>query len=967
MEKLCYKKHKNFTIDSKIIGALLVVFILFFSTSSHSQNEKSITGVVLEKKTQTPAVGATIVEKGTNNGAVTDFDGKFTIDVVSPNAILEVSYLGFATVTISVSGKDNLVIEIEEEQSLLNEVVIVGYGARKKTDVTGAISSIKAESFNQGVMNAPEELLQAKIPGVRVTPSSGEPGAPTTVTIRGAGALRSGDRPLYVVDGIPISNENTSPAGIDVLGANIPATSSALNPIGFLNPSDIASMDVLKDASATAIYGSRGANGVILITTKRAKRGKAEINFDAFTGFASVANKLDLGTAADFGGGSVDTDWQDEVYRSAVTNNYNLNYSAGGEKASILVSLGILDQEGIIKRNDFTRYTARLNTSFLPFKDNKLKIDFNLIFSRTEKNGVPTSNSADTTGELITNTIGALPTRSVLDSNGDFSSGRTNPVGLLESYNDIDLNNRLLSALTSTYRFNTNLSYQVNLAADISNANRQQELLPNNLEGVANNGIYGESILDSRMLLFEHFLSYKFKKDDHDFNFLVGHAFQNFKREGSSRDFIGYVLPISAIDNPANVTTPRNLPEAINTSSSLESFFGRVNYAYGERLDLTASLRADGSSKFADGNKWGVFPAIAASYSLITPNDDKGINSLKARIGWGQTGNQSVPGNPTQDTFAFDQSSGSIGLIPVSEGNPDLEWEISNQFNVGIDFSLLDNRLYGTVDYFNKVNEKSMLFVAKEPPAVTSEWINLPGDITNSGVEVLLGYDIANKEDFSWNISVNGTYITNEVNLGDDQQFLTGALYGPGLNGSFVQVVTSGEQLGSFLLPTANADGTTGEAIIQGSGIPNFIYGINTSLNYKNWDFSMNFSGAGGNKIYNNTAQFVRNAGENVPVNILNETNTIPDGASDYYLEDGDFLRLANTTLGYNFNMPNNNFLSKLRVYLTGQNLFTITDYSGYDPEVNTSNVQGGILSYGIDFASYPRARTLILGLNASF
>ncbi|NJB36477.1 TonB-dependent receptor domain-containing protein [Croceivirga sp. JEA036] len=945
-----------------------LLFLLGASSWGYAQ-QLQVSGKVLEKGTEIPVPGAAIVEDGTNNGVVTDFDGNFTIELTQENASLRVSFLGFKTELIAVKGESNVTIYMEESGQQLDEVVIIGYGAQKRTDVTGAVANLKAEEFNKGVVNAPEELLQAKVAGVRVTTSSGEPGAATTVTIRGAGALRSGDSPLYVIDGVPISNAATSPGGSNILGSGLPATSAASNPIAFLNPNDIASMDVLKDASATAIYGSRGANGVILITTKRGKGGKSKIDFNHYTAFSKIANKLKVGTAQDFGGGAIDTDWQDQIFRTGITKNYGLTYSTSGEKSSMLVSLSAFDQEGIIEKSGLKRYTGRLNTSFFALEDNKLKIDFNLIASQTENNSVPRTDSADTTGELITNTLGAVPTRPVLDASGNYSSGRTNPVGLLASTNDITETNRFLSNLTATYRFSPNFNYQVNLGADYSNGKREQELIPNNLEGVANNGTYAVGDVRATNLLFENFLTYNLTKGDNNFNFLLGYANQSFELESTSNSYLGFVLPnVSAIDNPTNAPLLSGLPRGTNSRTILESVFGRINYSYGDRLDVSASLRADGTSKFAKGNKWGVFPALAASYALIN-NGDGAINTLKTRVGWGQTGNQNVPGNPTQDAFEYVQlSETEVGVAKVAEGNPDLEWEISNQFNIGVDFSMLNNRLYGSLDYFNKVNEKMILFVASEPPAVSGEWINLPGDITNSGLEAFVSYDVVKSEDFNWTLSANGTYISNEVNLRDGEEFITGAINGPGLNGSFVQVVRSGEALGSFLLPTANADGTVSEeSTIQGSGIPNFVYGFNTSLNYKRWDFSMNFSGVSGNKIYNNTAQFLNNVGDNVTRELLTETNDIPPGASDYYLEDGSFLRLANTTLGYDFDVSKVAFLDKFRFYMTGQNLFTLTDYSGFDPEVNTPRTQNGILSYGIDFAAYPRARTLILGINASF
>jgi len=961
------KKNRNH-INVVILTLVFLLSIAYVNASTFQ--DLQITGVVLEAGTNNPIPGANIVEKGTANGTATDFDGNFTITVSNEDAILVVSHVGYVDNEVFIGSERNLNIFMTPSDEQLTEIVIVGYGARSKTDVTGAISSIKAKSFNRGVIDSPEQLLQARISGVRVTSSSGEPGATNTVTIRGAGALRSGDSPLYVIDGIPISNAPTSPSGSNLFGTAIPTTSGSTNPLSFLNPNDIAAMDVLKDASATAIYGSRGANGVILITTKKAAAGRSKIEYNNYVSFSSIANSLDLGTASDFDSTvTVDTDWQNQIFRSGTTQNHYLSYSIGGERSSTRVSLGLMDQEGIINRSALKRFTGRINSRFYAFEDNRLKMDFNLITSQTQNFSVPRADTADTTGELITNTLSALPTRPVLDANGDFSSGPTNPVGLLQSYNDETTTNRVLGSLTTTYKIFGNLKYQINLGIDASNGKREQEVLPNSLEGLPNNGVYGIGDIRSTNLLFENYLTYDLTKKSHFFNFLLGYANQRFNVESTNALYTGFILPnISAIDNPANAPFLTGLPEGNNNTTILESVFGRVNYSYGDRFDMTASIRADGSSKFAKGNKWGIFPALAASY-LIFADDTVALNSLKGRIGWGQTGNQNVPGNPTEDAFKFVQiSSTEVGLAKVAEGNPDLEWEISNQFNVGLDFSLFKERLYANINYFNKVNKKLILFVASEPPAVSGEWINLPGDITNSGVEVALGYKIIENENFNWTFDMNATAISNEVSLREGEEFVTGSVSGPGLNGSFVQVIRSGEALGSFLLPTANPDGTlSAEKTIQGSGIPNFTYGFSTGLDYKSFDLTAVFSGVSGNKIYNNTAHFINNVGNNLTKDLINETNTIPAGVSDYFLEDGSFLRLSNLTLGYDVNISKLDILSKLRIYTTGQNLFTITNYSGFDPEVNTPRSENGILSYGVDFASYPKARAFLVGINASF
>ena len=939
---------------------LLMPAIAFQSTQ--------VSGTVLDAETGEALIGVSILETGTSNGTITDINGKFTLSLSSANASITVSSVGYISQEIT-SPSGNITINMAIDIDVLSEVVVVGYAEQDRTEVTGAIATLDAKDFNVGVIESPEQLLQAKVAGVRITSSSGEPGAATTLTIRGAGALRSGDNPLYVIDGVPISNESTSPAGGNVAGSALPTTTGATNPLSFLNPNDIATITVLKDASATAIYGSRGANGVVLITTKGATPGSTSLTFSSSLAVSTLANKLDVLTASDYNDNSgVDTDWQDEIFRTAITQNYNLSYAAGTENSSIRASLSAFDQEGIIDGSSLERYTGRINSSILVL-DEKLKLNLNLIGSQTRNWSVPRADASDTQGELITNTLGALPTRPVRDGSGNYSSGPTNPVGLLESFNDRTVTNRILSNLFASYEIAAGFNYQANLGVDVSNGRREQELLPSNLEGVNADGTYTVGNVSASNILFEHFLSHNTTWGQHELNSLLGYANQRFSREFDQLSYVGFILPsVSALDNPANAPTQVGLPLNGNTTTKLESVFARVNYTWNGKLNVSASIRADGSSKFAEGNQWGYFPAVAASYNLLSDLGSSSISRLQARAGWGQTGNQNVPGNPTVDEFDFIQISDTeVGLRKVSEGNPDLEWEISNQFNVGVDFGFFDDRLTGSIDYFNKNNEKMILFVASEPPAVSGVWINLPGDIKNSGVEIAFNYDIITDGDFTWSFNANGTFISNEVNLRSGEELITGSISGPSLNGTFVQVVRNGEALGSFLLPTLQGDGSLSESTIMGSGIPDFTYGFGTNARYQNFDLALNFSGVAGNKIYNNTVHFLSNSGNNVTQEIADETRDIPSGPSDFFLEDGGFLRLNNASLGYSPTLDGNGLIKNLRVFVTGQNLFVITDYTGYDPEVNTPKAQNGILSYGIDFGAYPRARTFLFGFNASF
>ncbi|MEM0993753.1 MAG: TonB-dependent receptor [Bacteroidota bacterium] len=941
---------------------LLLLGISLFSYA-FAQAQTTVSGTITSEG-GTPLIGASVVIKGTSLGTVTDLDGNFSISIPDPNSTLIFSYTGYQSKEVLVDGQANIVVALAEGE-LLEEVVVVGYATQKKTDVTGAISSLNSDNFNGGVISSPEQLLQAKVPGVRITSSSGEPGAAVNVTIRGAGSLRSGNSPLYVIDGVALSNEAITPGSTNLVGSSAGNTAASKNPLNFLNPDDIESIDVLKDASATAIYGSRGSNGVILITTKKGKAGEGKVSYNGYVGTSSIARKIDL-VGIDSG-----TDWQDEVTRSALAHNHNLSYSGGSDRASYRASLSFLDQEGIIDKSQLKRYTARLNSRVFALPDDRLRIDMNLIGSHVVDNGIPRSDISDTDGELITNTLAADPTRAVFAPDGSYSSGPTNPVGYLDAWNDITKTDRLLANVAGALDLFKGLKYQINLGIDRSNATREQELLPNNLEGInINNGSYSFATIEASNVLIENFLTYDQSVGENNFSFLLGHAYQEFNVNAFNVASSNFLVPsISALDDPGNAVSligaaaGNTNPGGLREQNKLESVFARLNYDFNNTYLLTASIRADGSSKFGANNRWGYFPALAAAWRISESMNSEAFDDLRLRVGWGQTGNQEIPNKATQETFRVTQN----GISRVREANADLKWEVSTQFNVGLDFALAGNKLYGNIDYFNKVNTDPLLLVDSEPPAVSQRWVNLPGEINNQGVEIYLGTQLVNAGNVRWNIDANATFTSNEVSFPDGREIFTGVLSGRSINGTLTQVIRDGEELGTFFLPIDNGDGTsTTTREILGSGIPNFVYGFNNYLQFKDLDLSFNISGVSGNQIYNATDNFLNNFGGNVSQRIA-EAGSIPPGASDFFLENGAFLRLNNLTLGYNVPVGNSNWFSRIRLYATGQNLFVITDYTGFDPEVNTPLAFGGNLSYGIDFASYPRARTFLFGLNVAF
>lgn len=907
-----------------------------------------------------PLAGATIRVANTTIGAFADLEGRFEITVPNVDTdTLVFSYVGYVTEKVALAGRTSLAF-VFSNYDAMDEVVVVGYANRRRTEVTGSIASLKSDNFNGGVIASPEQLLQAKVPGVRITSASGEPGAAVNVSIRGAGSLRSGNSPLYVIDGVPLSNEAITPGSANLVGSNAGNVAAPKNPLNFLNPNDIQSIDVLKDASATAIYGSRGSNGVILITTKKGASGRAGLSYNGYVGTSTIARKIDM-VGIDTG-----TDWQDEVTQNGLAHNHNLSLAGGDGNATYRASLSYFDQNGIIQKSALQRYTGRINATLYALPSDRLKLDINLIASHIVDNGIPRSDVADTDGELITNVLAADPTRSVFDGNGNYSSGPTNPVGLLDAWNDITKTDRVLANISGSLDLAPGLKYQINLGIDRSNAAREQELGPNNLEGInLNNGSYNFATIDASNILLENYLTYDRKAGKNSFNFLVGHAAQQFTLNSFNIALSNYQIPsISGLDDPGNATSlvganGGSNPDGTKEVNKLESVFARVNYSFGQLILASVSMRADGSSKFGENNRWGYFPAASVAYRLSEQLSGSTFDDLKIRVGWGQTGNQEIPNKATQETFQVTDN----GISRVREANPDLKWEVSTQFNVGLDFSLADARLYGNIDYFNRVNTDPLLLVDSEPPAVSQKWVNLPGTITNQGVEIYLGSQLVNTDDFSLNLDLNGTFTTNVVSFPDGREIFTGVLSGRSINGTLTQIIRDGEGIGTFYLPTDQGDGTSSEREIQGSGIPNFVYGVNVYANWKGLDFAMNLSGVSGNVIYNATDNFLNNFGGNVSQRIA-AAASIPPGASSFFLESGDFLRLSNLTLGYSFPDESVEWLQGARIYVTGQNLYVFTEYTGYDPEVDTPVAVGGNLSYGVDFASYPRARTILVGLN---
>jgi iron complex outermembrane receptor protein len=1002
LSDLSKKANFNYNINGKLVLIQKTTAV----NTSKSEAKITVKGKIVDEN-GVPMPGVTILEANTKNSAVTNFDGEFELSV-NEGTNLEVSYLGYKTKTLAAQ-KGFMTIQLEPNTSELSEVLIVGYGKQSKKDVTGAVTQLEAANFKQGVNVSADNLLQGKVAGVRVVSTSGEPGAGVNVTIRGVGSIRSGSTPLFVVDGMPLTNDDVSPAGSNV-GFG---TSSAKNPLNFLNTSDIESITVLKDASAAAIYGARGSNGVVLVTTKKGSKGEGTLTFDSYMGIATVANKLDVLNASQYRGAIKDpdfdhggnTDWQDVIYRTAVTSNNALSFSKQTESGNYYASIAQMDQEGIIRNSNFKRISGRINAAE-SFLDNKrLKVKMNLTASETKDDGVPTSDDGGSNGQLIVHTLMANPTRSVFDENGNYTNfnmnAHYNPAYLLSIYEDQTRTLRVLGNLETSLRIIDGLEYKLNIGIDRSMAERNTTIYPN-LTDLNKIGKYVQNNLDSKNSLVEHYLTYSTTvSEKHKIEALGGFSYQKFERSGTSFSIEGINAQGVGIKPEIDPGSKGILPilSGYAQENELQSYFGRLNYSFDNKYLLTASMRADGSTRFGENNKYGYFPSFALGWNINNESflqDSAMINNLKLRASWGQTGNQEVENKLTKASYSLAGADGYYlyddlnlvnGISVKRTANPDLKWEVVTQYNVGLDFNLWNDKLYGTVDYFNKTTTDAILNVPSPPLSPTTTiWTNInQGKIINKGFEIMLGSKVVDTKDFTWNIDANGATLNNKIEDLPVSEILSGTISGPGQSGVNANIYKSGYAAGSFYLvehigfddkganifKDQNGDGKIDNAdrvIIEGA-LPTFYYGFNSDMRYKNFTLSFSIIGQTGGYLLNNTG-----------LNALNINNLASDRnvATGYYesganasnsptlstlfLEKSDFIRLNTARIGYNFDLNGMTWINGLTLYVTGQNLLTITNYTGYDPLINSPKPTGGNQSIGIDYASYPTSRTFSFG-----
>ncbi|MXN92339.1 SusC/RagA family TonB-linked outer membrane protein [Flavobacterium sp. Sd200] len=997
--------HFEITNDKNIIIKEIPIAGIAENITENAIQEIIVTGTVTDENS-VPIPGANIFVKDTQISTQTDIDGKYSIKVPTTESIIVVSYIGYETKEMKVNVQSQINFQLLPAASNLEEVVVIGYGSSKQKDLTGAVSSVKAENFNKGPQLSAQQAIQGKMAGVVISQNSGKPGGSNRVVIRGGTSLTGTNDPLYVIDGVPISTSaGVSSANISGSGTNF-FDQEPTNPLMTLNPNDIESVTVLKDASSTAIYGSRGANGVIVITTKKGKTGNLKVTLDVTGGISTVSNKLDVLSADEyrrinndldltFSDLGANTNWQDEIYRTAKTQDYNLSFSGGTDKTNYRASLAYGNQEGVLIGSGLERANARINVGHTALND-KLTFDLRVNYGQTFSTNSPVSNTVGSEAGTSINYESYVfnPTYPIYDENGNYNHVlpyRVNPVSFPNDVLDEVTNNRFLGNLSTTYKILKPLSVNVNLGYTNQGINRNSYIKKSNPLGQGMGGYASVQKLEDYSKLLETIVKYDNQFGKHSVNAIAGYSYQYFVDEGIRNSVSGFLsdefkwYSLQAASTNQGVTSFKG-------SNTLISMYGRLNYNFDDKILATATVRRDGSSRFGSGNKWGVFPSGSLAWRVSNMEFFKSntISDLKLRTSYGVTGNQEI-GNLNSTTRLGAASTGYIvggqritTVLPLQYANPDLKWEQTSQFNAGVDFTLFEGRISGNVDYYvKKTTDLLLRLPVPSPTAVSTQLANV-GSVQNKGIEIEISAEIIRKSDFTWSTSINFTRnrnkvlsLSNSMYKGDNIQ--VAPLQGQGLSaGIYAQLIQPGLPVGTFYGREFKGIENGVEIIdpemkVIGCAQPDFTFGITNSLAYKRFSLGFNFRGSQGNDVYNLTANNLAYLSNLPGRNVLSEavtsgvSRTQPKQYSSRWIEDGSFIRLDNATLGYDLNTESIPSISSARLFITGQNLLLFTKYSGLDPEVNSDVSGTGIAPVGVDYLAYPKAKTVSIGLSMSF
>eukprot|EP01029_Cantina_marsupialis_P032156 TRINITY_DN957_c1_g1_i1.p2 TRINITY_DN957_c1_g1~~TRINITY_DN957_c1_g1_i1.p2 ORF type:complete len:1057 (-),score=127.56 TRINITY_DN957_c1_g1_i1:2279-5449(-) len=1029
----------------------LFMLLLFVSITVVSfAQQKTVSGVVVDDQGLS-LPGVSVLEKGTTNGVSTDMDGKFQIQVDAKSTLV-FSFIGFQAQLIKVGQQTKLKVVMSTDVQQLEQVVVVGYGTKNIKDVTGSIASVKADEMLKAPVANFDEALSGRMAGVYVSPSDAQPGESSAIVIRGGNSITGDNSPLYVVDGVPM--EDFDP--------------------GTLSMSDIATYDILKDASATAIYGSRGANGVVMLTTKKGKEGKTSFNFKVSNGISWIPNTLDVLDPYEFvklqeevayakGGENIEKfyehwkdaelyrdakgkNWQDEIFRTARISNYSFDVSGGTAKTKYYTSLSYLDKEGTLLNTGFRKFNGSLRVDHEV--NDRIKFGVNVRYSNQKRYGVKVASNTNVS--VISDAITFRPVSPLVDDGlddgidlTDANNLRFNPVKTLENTHNVNESSELRAVFTADFVLAEGLKFKANGAYVDKNGRKEQFYGSETLNAIRGNaGIHG-SLADKRgyILSTSDVLTYDTSFKDHKLGALLGYEYSINTSDafgGASQQ-----IPFESIgiDN-LGLGTQAVIATSGKTKSSMLSYFSRLEYSFKEKYLFNASFRMDGSSRFKGNNKWGYFPSVSAAWRLIEEEAIQDLNmfsNLKLRAGWGSTGNNRVPDYATFNTLTSTTSTGytyagnhQAGYLVTNMADANLKWETTQQFNLGLDMGFFNNKLSVTLDAYKK-NTKDLLLNARVSPSssFSSVWTNI-GEVENKGLELSIDSRNIKKKNFSWttnfNISMNRNKVVQLtdgatellINPGwnpkiNENQYISrvgsavGQFYGLRFDGLYQvddfiydnedgYILKEGQpEAGKSVIPGSvkykdlNGDGLIDhqDRTVIGSAEPKFFGGISNNFKYKGWELSVFFQGSYGNDIYNmnrvafetprtgaNKNYFASVANRYTPTNPNTDINIVRgEGAvtgfpvvgneiSDRIVEDGSYLKLKTLSLAYSLDKKTlkKMGLKQMKVTLAAQNLFTITNYSGYDPEVSVGRM--GALSPGMDYSAYPASTTVTLGLN---
>ena len=1037
--------------DGASVGRAIPVSFIFFLTvmafASNAQNNNvQLVGRVIDDRTKEPLAGAVVHIKGTTHNVATNEEGAFTfVTGQKIPVVYEVSHVGYETREVAVNDYGHVDIRLKLTNAQLTDVVVVGYGTQRRSDVAGAVTSVPKNVLTQPTVSF-DNLLQGAVPGVAVTQSSAQPGSTATIRVRGGNSINFGNEPLYVIDGFIVYNNNTF--------TNTGASNGAgINALATINPSDIESIDILKDASATAIYGSRGANGVVVITTRRGKKGSDEVNYSAYYGTQQVAKKLSLLNASQWaslvndinisdgkpktfsdsaivalGSGS---DWQSSALRDAPIQNHELSVAGGDDKSRYLISGNYFDQQGTVLNTGFKRYSGRIN--YERNVTDRLKVAVNVFGSRAveDKLSGSTYNSLNFSGAYPT-LVMSSPVALIKNADGTYNTTSpytttpTNPLLDIVATINRSYLTRVMGSASAEYKILKELVLKVTGGVDLINT-KQNYYAPSNTGSPAGSsngytaGGYASvgsaaavSWLNENTLTFDHSW-----QNTHFLNLLAGYTTQFSKDESAVA---------SAQKFPNDLTTFNNLSYAGTAvlslsdahQSTLNSFLARVNYSYLHKYNITFSERADGSSRLGANNKWGYFPSIGISWNInkeeFFKHFDRYISNLKLRLTAGQTGNSEVPPYSSLAALAptnyYFNSTLVTGISPVQLANPNLKWETTTQYNAGVDVGLFNNRISLTFDAYYKKTSDLLLYVPFPLYTGYASQLENVGSVENKGFEIGLNTDNVKSKDLTWRSTILFSVNRNKVlSLGESSSYFPVAATGQvspvivqvGLPvGTFWGYTTNGlltaddlskgvpvlsgvsQQVGDTKYVDWNGDKsvTTADKHNLGSAQPKFTASLSNTISWKKFDLSFFIQGSYGNRIFNllqqkleiptlslnaSAALLNRYSATNPEGTVARATNSPVAQVTDRYIEDGSYAKLKNISLGYNFpqSLSAKIRAKQLRLYVSAQNLVTLTHYTGYNPEVNFYDNDN--TKQGIDYGIYPATRTFLAGVNITF